>query len=132
MWCAAGRVIGWESGAGTESLREAVEVPFGSHVDAALAVLLTYGTSPQDREVDRVRRDILILAKGDLAQLHHYTARATQDYRDVLMWAESPPDGDEPRTYRELRARLALPPDPNHEWHRCAQFSFAFSCMIFA
>ena len=115
VWCASGRVIGWESRAVTESLREAVEASFGSQAHAALAVLLTYGSSPQDREVDRVRRDILILAKGDLAQLYHYTARATQDYRDVLMWAESPPDDDEPRTYGELRARLALAPDPDHE-----------------
>ena len=108
-------VIGWESGAVTESLREAVEASFGGYADAALAVLLTYGSSPQDREVDRVRRDIVILAKGDLDQLRHYAERAAQDYRDILMWAEYPPDDDEPRSYGELRARLGLPPDPDHE-----------------
>ena len=99
----------------TESLREAVGASFGSHADTALAVLLTYGSGPQDREVDRVRRDILTLAEGNLDQLHYYTERASQGYRDVLMWAEYPPDDDEPRTYGELRARLGLPPDPDHE-----------------
>ncbi len=99
----------------TESLSEAVEASFGRQVDAALAVLMTYGGSPQDREVDRVRRDILILAKGDLDRLRHFTEAASQDYRDVLMWAEYPPDDAEPRTYGELRARIGLPPDPDHE-----------------
>jgi hypothetical protein len=55
------------------------------------------------------------LSGGDVARVRHNVDRALCDYRDVLMWAEYPPDDDEPRSYEELRARLrddsgGLPP----------------------
>jgi hypothetical protein len=97
-----------------ETLAAATEAAFGSEADDAMAVLMAYGEEPQDREPDWVRRAILTLATGDLSRLRHFAERAHQDYRDVLMWAESPRDPDEPQTYAELLERLGLPPDPDH------------------
>jgi hypothetical protein len=34
------------------------------------------------------------LAKGDFSLLGHYTEQARTDYRDVLYWAEYPPETD--------------------------------------
>jgi hypothetical protein len=37
-----------------------------------------------------------------------------EDWRDVLHWYEHPRDADQPKSYRELRERLRLPPDTEH------------------
>jgi len=95
-------------------LASPVSIAFGPDADVALAVLLAYGDQPQDHEPDRVRRDILTLAHGDLSRLRHFADRAHQDFRDVLMWAEYPPTESELQTYAELRERIGLPPDPDH------------------
>ncbi len=97
-----------------ESLDEAVRAAFGRDANAAMAILMSHGDQQSGRETDRVRRAVLRLSEGDLTRLRHFSASAAQDYRDVLMWAENPPEADEPRTYAELRERLGLPPDPDH------------------
>jgi hypothetical protein len=74
----------------SESLEREVRAAFGEQWQQALAELHTYGREPYEREHDRVRRAILTLADGDLTRLQHFTERARQDYRDVLMWAEYP------------------------------------------
>ena len=47
-----------------------------------------YGTEAWHNEVDRVRRDILLLAKGDAEEVRHLVDAAVRDYRDILYWAE--------------------------------------------
>ena len=39
-------------------------------------------------EPERVRTAIAALAKDDLDRVRHFLARANEDYRDVLWWAE--------------------------------------------
>ncbi len=59
----------------------------------------------------RVLRAVVVLSKGDLTKLRHYRDAASKDFRDVLYWAEYPPQDDEPNSYEELRERLHLPPE---------------------
>ncbi len=60
---------------------------------------------------DRVLRAVLTLSEGDLDRLRHYAEVADTDPRDVLYWAETPRQSDEPRTCEEVRDRLKLPPE---------------------
>jgi len=90
-------------------MEERVRSEFGTHADEALALLARYGTEPWHRERERVQRAILTLSKGDLDLLRHHVEVAQQDYRDVLYWAEYPPDPGDPKTYSELRQSLNLP-----------------------
>jgi hypothetical protein len=57
-------------------------------------VLDLYGVLPYEWERERVQLAILHLSEGDLGKLYHYTDVATQDYRDVLYWAEYPRERD--------------------------------------
>ena len=36
----------------------------------------------------RIARSALFLARGDIERLAHFVGRASQDYRDVIYWAE--------------------------------------------
>ena len=63
---------------------------------AASACLACYGASPSDAEPLRVQVAILKLSEGELKKLEHYLARAQQDYRDVLAWAEYPEQLEQP------------------------------------
>jgi hypothetical protein len=63
------------------------------------------------RQDDRVLLAVLSLSEGDLERLRRYAEAAEADYRDVLYWAETPRQRDEPRSYEELRERLKLPPE---------------------
>src|SRR4051812_40148304 len=99
----------------TESLKPAVEADFPGEGDAALAELMSYRDGAEDEDSDRVRRAVLALAGGDMGRLRHFMDRARQDFRDVLMCAETPVGEDDPQTYVELRARIGLPPDPDHQ-----------------
>ena len=52
----------------------------------ALAILASYAQRfAQLKDLERVRLDMVIVAKGDLAKL---TRQAERDYRDVIMAAE--------------------------------------------
>lgn len=44
----------------------------------------------------RLHLAILKLSQGDFSQLHYYIQAAATDYRDVLWWAEYPPDSNVP------------------------------------
>ena len=61
-----------------------------AEVDAALAVLNTYGNSRTDSGTARVRLAALKCADGDLVKLNHKLEEANLDYRDVLIDAEYP------------------------------------------
>ncbi|MBN1605615.1 MAG: hypothetical protein JW940_03240 [Polyangiaceae bacterium] len=52
------------------------------------AELGRYGERDYHREVARVRRDVLRLARGDLEAVRRLMDAAVVDYRDVLYWAE--------------------------------------------
>jgi hypothetical protein len=92
-------------------------VDFSPEVEAQLATTFPADLADQARGIlgpsrdDRVRRAILTLSKGDLERLRHFAKSAEADYRDVLYWAETPRQPDEPHSYEELRDRLNLPPE---------------------
>lgn len=50
--------------------------------------LREYGTASHHAERDRVHFDILLLANGDLKEVKRLVKAGTQDYRDILYWAE--------------------------------------------
>ena len=64
------------------------------HEDLAdvMAILDLYGVKSYERERERVQLAILKLSEGDAGKLLHYLDVAKKDYRDVLYWAEYPPD----------------------------------------
>jgi hypothetical protein len=97
----------------TDEFREDIHAMFGDAADEAIEVLATYGNDGEPDTVG-VRRAILALFEGDMGPLRHNARRANQDFRDVLYWAENPPDAEEPKSYKELRERLRLPPDDQH------------------
>jgi len=102
-------------------LRRAVEHYFApGRQQRALAVLAGYGEQPHDRELARVRFDLVALSRGDLAELERLLLRARRDYRDVLTWAESQKD---PLTGELPRARLlaALGLDENSPGAGCVE-----------
>ena len=97
-----------------DDLNETVRAAFGPASEDAMAVLMSYGGETWHREPDRVRRAILTLSDGDLDALRHWTDTAKEDYRDVLLFAEYPPNPDDPKTPGELRARIGMPNDPDN------------------
>jgi len=75
----------------SEDLLRRIDADFAEgERSAAVSALDAYGEAPHEREVERVRRDILLLAKGDLREVHALVGRAKRDCRDVLFWAEYP------------------------------------------
>jgi hypothetical protein len=69
----------------------------------AIAILETYGAQPHERELARVRFDMVALSRGDLPALERLLERARRDYRDVITSAESQRD---PITGQVPRVRL--------------------------
>lgn len=55
-----------------------------------ISLLNEYGTESHEHEITRVQIDIVKLSKGNLAELKNLVKQAKIDYRDILMWAESP------------------------------------------
>jgi len=71
----------------SSDLARVVERDYPIDVRAEIAALLdAYG----DADAVRVKLAILKLANGDASKVRHYVTAATQDYRDVLAWAEYP------------------------------------------
>ena len=92
----------------------AVEAAWQSEAERseALAGLALYGVAAHEREVPRVRLAIVKLSAGQIDRVKDLVGQAKQDYRDVLMWAESPEEGQSlwttsartPEQRRELAA----------------------------
>jgi hypothetical protein len=61
--------------------------------DKAIAELSRYGRERHEQEPERVQLAILKLCEGRFEQLAELVTAAKRDYRDVLMWAESPAEG---------------------------------------
>jgi predicted enzyme involved in methoxymalonyl-ACP biosynthesis len=59
-------------------------------LEDVIALLDEYGTESHEPEITRVQFDIVKLSKGNLAELKNLVKQAKIDYRDILMWAESP------------------------------------------
>jgi len=91
-------------------LRRAVDHYFApGQRQRALALLAAYGEQPHERELDRVRFDLVALSRGDLPALERLLAHAQRDSRDILAWAEhrtDPTTGEVPRV--RLLAALGL------------------------
>ena len=118
-----------------DAIEERVLTEFGEDFDAAMEVLGAYGRAPFHGEVDRVRRAILTLSGGDLSRLRTNTETACADYRDVLLFAEYPPEpgydaaaefekslnlviwanfskgGVEPESWEEVQSAIRLSPE---------------------
>ena len=89
--------------------RLAAEYPTDAEAARDLVMQSLGGREPVDAD-QRLVFAVLDLAHGDLSLLGHYAVRAREDFRDVLFWAETQPEPDEPRTYEELLARLRRAP----------------------
>ena len=96
-----------------ETLADAVRRLFGGQADEVLALLALYGSGEDRDGVTRVQRAVIALSGSDIELVRHYVDAAQQDFRDVLFWAEHPPERDEPRTFDELRRRLGLDQAPD-------------------
>jgi len=66
-----------------------------SDAQTILSILDEYGVQDWERERERVQLAILKLSAGEESRLRYFTGVAKQDYRDVLMWADNPPAGEE-------------------------------------
>jgi len=76
-----------------------------------LTELQKFGTEAYEREAERVRLAILKLCEARTERVIELVAMAKRDYRDVLMWAEYPAEGQALWTVRpdlssEERLRL--------------------------
>lgn len=70
-------------------LLEEIQKLFPSeHISKVSALLLTYGEKSHEREVERVRRDILSVSGNDMLKLERMVALAKRDYRDLIVAAE--------------------------------------------
>jgi hypothetical protein len=83
----------------------------GREQDAREILLGSLGDRPPGASDERVLLAVLHLADRDLMRLAHYASAARADFRDVIFWASTPREPDEPASYSELRRRLGLPPD---------------------
>lgn len=74
----------------SDAVKEQIRTQFAAERDRKRAeeLLLQYGSSLSQREVERMRRDLLELCGSSLEELWHYIGRAKLDYRDIIFWAE--------------------------------------------
>jgi hypothetical protein len=82
-----------------------------------LEALDRYGVETYEHERERVQLAILTLAGGDERKLLEHVASAKVDYRDVLLWAESPEEtsidtAEKRQQIRELFDKLGVEPPP--------------------
>ena len=56
------------------------------------SLVAQYGSERHHREPERIRRDVLEWAAGDVAKLRKGFELANQDYRDLIMEVEYEPD----------------------------------------
>ena len=82
--------------------------PAGSW-ERVLALLETYGVESYEREHERVQLALLKLSSGSEEKLREYVAVAKEDYRDILLWADSPDESrmDTPERKKQVRKLLA-------------------------
>ena len=61
----------------------------------------------------RIQHAVLQLADGDVEKLLHFLKVAARDWRDVVYWAEYPPQPGDPteQDTSALAKRLAKPPN---------------------
>lgn len=79
----------------TESLDSLVRRLFPkTEVDRALELVNRYGSTPRDKEVERVRTAMIRLSHGDISRLNRLVGSAKEDYQDVLWWAEEEEEGE--------------------------------------
>lgn len=79
----------------TARTEEELHATIGEHfpneeLTDVLALLDQYGDQSSEPEKLRVQFDIVKISKGNLAELKNLVKQAKIDYRDILIWAESP------------------------------------------
>jgi hypothetical protein len=62
----------------------------------AHVILTQYGVSPHERDVEHVRRAMLMLSGGQVGRLAYFLAAAQHRYQDVLFWAKHPDQAPQP------------------------------------
>jgi hypothetical protein len=62
----------------------------------AHVILTQYGVSPHERDVEHVRRAMLMLSDGHVGRLAYFLAAAQHRYQDVLFWAKHPDQAPQP------------------------------------
>lgn len=62
----------------------------------AHVILTQYGVSPHERDVEHVRRAMLLLSGGQVGRLAYFLAAAQHRYQDVLFWAKHPDQAPQP------------------------------------
>ena len=77
--------------------------------ERVLALVETYGVESYERERERVQVAVVKLSGGSEEKLRECVAIAKEDYRDILLWADSPEDArmDTPEKKRQVRELLA-------------------------
>src|SRR5438876_3805707 len=79
----------------SDACRARIEANFApASREEAARLLGQYGGERHHREPERVRRDLLQLAAGDLVRLEKYFRLADRDYRDLIVCAEYVPDAN--------------------------------------
>lgn len=88
-----------------DEVSAAIRASFAQERWADIARLLdSYGVESYERERERVQLAILKLSLGSEEKLKEYLAVAKVDYRDVLLWADSPQESkiDTPEKKKEI------------------------------
>jgi hypothetical protein len=62
----------------------------------AHVILTQYGVSPHERDVEHVRRAMMMLSGGQVGRLAYFLAAAQHRYQDVLFWAKHPDQAPQP------------------------------------
>jgi hypothetical protein len=62
----------------------------------AHVILMQYGVSPHERDVEHVRQAMLTLSGGQVGRLAYFLAAAQHRYQDVLFWAKHPDQAPQP------------------------------------
>jgi hypothetical protein len=62
----------------------------------AHVILMQYGVSPHERDVEHVRQAMLTLSGGQVGRLAYFLAAAQHRYQDVLFWGKHPDQAPQP------------------------------------
>lgn len=93
----------------TEDILERIKIDFGDESEKATKVLNSFTHQSDSLNQDRIVRCIIFLSKGSLEVLIHRIQQASEDPRDVMLWAEYEglQDGEELKRVRDFNKTFA-------------------------